>query len=308
MKILVTGGTGFIGRPLVAALVERGDDVVVVTRDEVRGRTLWKSSPTLIKGDPCYAGDWQDSVAGCDAVINLAGENLAGTRWNARYRQIIHDSRVDSTRFVVEAMRSQPTSSRPEVLVNASGLDYYGFAEGMFDEDEIDESAPGGESFLSYLCWDWEEETKPCAELGVRKVLMRTGLVLGADGGAFPKLIKPFRLGFGGRLGKGKQWMSWVHRKDAVRAYVHAIDSQIEGPVNLVAPGNLRSEDFAKVMASSLNRKAWFPVPGFLVSARAGQLGEYILRGRRGIPSALTESGFEFHFPELRSALTDLCR
>lgn len=307
MKVFVTGATGFIGQAIVSALLGRGDEVVALTRSRDKGLSLWPSGVDIVCGDPCYEGEWQASLAGCDAVIHLAGEPLDAERWTARFRQMIHDSRVDSTRFVAEGI-CRLAEQRPSVLLNASGVDYYGFAEvELFDDDEVDESDPGGESFLAGLCWDWEDETKICSEAGVRVALMRTGLVLGKRGG-LSKLLTPFRFHIGGRIGTGTQWTSWIHIDDVAGAYLHALDSQISGAVNLASPGNVRNAAFAEALARVLGRRSWLPVPAFAVQAAIGQLAEYVLKGRRTVPAALLQDGYEFSWPELEPALASLLR
>ena len=191
-------------------------------------------------------------------------------------------------------------------MLSASGIDYYGFAElEGFDEDEVTESDPGGESFLAALCWDWEDETRPCQEAGVRVARMRTGVVLGARG-ALPKLAEPFRRGFGGRIGSGRQWMSWIHIADVVGGYLFALDNEVSGPVNLVAPGNVRNSEFAAILGKILGRKSWLPVPSFAVQLAAGQLHEYVVKGRRAAPGVLRDAGYAFRFPEVKAALRDL--
>lgn len=304
MRVFLTGGTGTIGRAIVAALVARGDDVVVLTRNPSAARL--PDVVTVVEGDPSYEGDWQESMAGCEAVINLAGERLDAQRWDARFRQRIHDTRVDATRFVAEAILRLDESERPKTLLNASGIDYYGFAEvELFDDDEISENDPGGESYLAGLCWDWEDETRICSDSGVRVALMRTGVVL-SHRGALPAFAAPFRRRAGGPLGSGRQWMSWIHLEDTSRAFLHALDNPLAGAVNLVAPGNVRNVEFARILGLVLNRRSWLRLPAFAVMAAAGQLGEYVLKGRRTVPTALLKSGFEFHYPELEPALRDL--
>lgn len=306
MKVFLTGGTGFIGQAIVCQLQEQGHRVVVLTRSRRKATALWPDSVEIVEDDPCYEGPWQEAMAGCDAVINLAGEALAAERWTARFRQRIHDSRIDSTRFVAEGICKLDSAERPKVLLSASGIDYYGFAEvELFDDDEVTESDPGGESFLSGLCWDWEDETKICAEAGVRVALMRTGLVLGRTG-ALPKLLTPFRFGVGGKIGSGNQWVSWIHIDDVVGGYLHLLDSELSGPVNLAAPGNVRNAAFTDTIAEVMGRRAWLPVPAFALRAAIGQLGEYLLKGRRTVPSALLGDGYEFHFPQLKPALAAL--
>ncbi len=304
MRVFLSGGTGTIGRAITRALLERGDEVTVLTRNASRAKL--PEAVTCIEADPCYEGDWQQAIAGHDAVINLAGAPLDGQRWNALYRQRIHDSRVDATRFIAEAIVATPEATRPKALLSASGIDYYGFAEvELFDDDDIDESDPGGESYLSGLCWDWEDETTICSKSGIRVALMRTGVVL-SDKGALPALAAPFRKRAGGPIGSGRQWMSWIHVEDVARAYLHVLDGELAGAVNVVAPGNLRNADFARVLGARLGRASWLRAPAFAVMAAAGQLGEYVLKGRKTVPKALIGSGFTFSFPELEEALRDL--
>tara|TARA_R110002073_G_scaffold74100_7_gene181232 strand:- start:22677 stop:23606 length:930 start_codon:yes stop_codon:yes gene_type:complete len=304
MRVFLSGGTGTIGRAITAALLERGDEVTVLTRNKAKARV--PSGVTLVEGDPCYEGDWQSAVAGHDAVINLAGEPLDGQRWNALFRQKIHDSRVDATRFISEAILAAPEAERPKTLLNASGIDYYGFAEvELFDDDDIAESDPGGESYLSGLCWDWEDETKTCSKAGIRVALMRTGVVF-SDKGALPALAAPFKKRAGGPLGSGRQWMSWIHIDDVAGAYLHVLDTDLSGAVNLAAPGNVRNSEFARILGLMMGRRPWFRVPAFAVMAAAGQLGEYILKGRKTVPKALLDSGYSFKFAELEPALRDL--
>lgn len=310
-QIFLTGGTGFIGRALLEAIVARGDRAVVLSRRAAAARAELSrhgEAVAVIAGDPTSPGDWQASVAGCDAVINLAGEPLAARRFDARVRQIVRDSRVDAARHVVEAIAAAPAERRPSVLCSASGVDYYPFTSdlavaGFGDDDPIDERTPPGATFLARLCRDWEAEALTAEPLGVRVVLLRTGLVLGG-GGALDKLTTPFKLFVGGRLGTGRQWTSWIHADDVVAAYLFAVDREaLRGPVNLVAPGNARNAELAEALGRRMHRPSWLPVPGFAIKAAAGELAEYVLNGRRTVPAALTAAGFSFRYPELEPAL-----
>jgi uncharacterized protein len=302
MKVLVTGATGFIGTRLVAHLRARGDDVIALTRDVERARGLLPGA-TCVVAELEHPGPWCDALDGVEAIVNLAGESIAGKRWDARRKQQLRDSRVETTRTLVEAIAK--ATPRPRVLVSASGVDYYPFALGMddFDDDEVTEADPPGESFLARLCKSWETEALAATELGLRVCVMRTGLVLGAHGGALAKMTTPFRLFVGGRIGNGRQWMSWIHVDDVVAAYATAlVDDRYAGPINLVA-ASIRNADFAKLLGRTLHRPSWLPVPAFALRAAVGELAESLLHGRRVVPERLTELGFTWQRPRLAEAL-----
>jgi uncharacterized protein len=301
MRIFVTGGTGYIGRALVASLVQRGDQVVVVSRREPAARKVLGPSDAIeiVQADPQYAGSWQAKVIGCDAAVNLAGESVGRRRWNSRVRQILRDSRVDTTHRLVEAIAAAPSDARPAVLVSASGIDYYALdvdvGASLLDDDEVDESAPPGEHFLARVCVDWEAEAREAEKLGVRVVLMRTGAVIGGSGGLLDRWKTVFRSFAGGRLGSGRQWMSWIHLDDAVGGYQLALDSQaLAGPVNLVAPERLRNAEFARQLGSALGRPSWFPTPGPVLRLVLGAYADYALAGRPAVPAALLRAGYTF--------------
>lgn len=303
MKVVVTGATGFIGQVLVPMLRERGDEVVVLSRDAARARAALGAGVEAVAADLEAPGPWTAALAGAGSVVHLAGEPVSAKRWDARQRQVIRDSRVETTRTLVEAIAALPAGERPRSLVSASGLDYYPFAgELALDDDEVPETDPPGDSFLARVCRDWEAEARRAEAHGVRVVLMRTGLVLGGGSG-LSKLTAPFRFFVGGRLGNGKQWMSWMHRDDAAAAYAAAAhDERYRGPINLVTD-SIRNRDFARTLGAAMHRPSWLPVPGFAVKAAAGELAEYILHGRRAVPAQLKALGFAWKYPELRPAL-----
>jgi uncharacterized protein len=312
VRVFVTGGTGNIGRAIIEALAARGDQAVVLSRRAAAATATFAAlgdRVEVVVGDPTVPGAWQARLAGCGAVINLAGEPLAARRWDAQVRQVLHDSRIDATRFVVEAIAAAPADARPAVLCSASGVDYYPFAVELgratrFDDDDpVDEKAPPGGSFLARLCQDWEAEALAATGFAVRVVRLRTGLVLG-QGGALDKLTTPFKLFVGGKLGSGRQWTSWIHLDDVVGGYLHALDhAELDGPVNLVAPGNVRNAELARALGKRLGRPSWLPVPGLAIKAAAGELAEYVLNGRRCVPAALERAGYAFRHPELDGAL-----
>lgn len=311
-RVFITGGTGFLGRQLCAALRARGDSVVVVSRNPDRAVAQLPDGVDVTEGDPAYAGHWQDAVRGADAVINLAGQSIAGKRWSARYKQFIHDSRIETTRYLIEAMAGCIDDERPPVLVSASGIDYYpfsidlGYSLPMDGDEAIDEGGPLGDTFLARVCRNWESEAVEAEELGVRVVRMRTSLILGR-GGPLDRMAGPFRFFVGGRIGSGRQWFSWVHQDDAVAAYLFAVDrDEMSGPINLVAPESIQAGPFARVLGRTLGRPSWLPVPGFALKRAVGEFSEYLLHGRRAVPAALQAAGFTFAYPDAASALKQI--
>jgi uncharacterized protein (TIGR01777 family) len=303
MKVVVTGATGFIGQPLVARLRGRGDDVTALVRDVGRARERL-GDVRAVQAELETPGPWCDELAGAEAIVHLAGEPIADKRWDARVKQQIRDSRVESTRTIVEAIGK--ASSRPRVLVTASGADYYAFAdrEHGFDDDEVTEDDPAADTFLGRLCRDWEAEALAAQPLGVRVVCMRTGLVLGKHGGMLARARRPFDLFAGGKLGSGRQWMSWIHLDDVVAGYVAAIsDERYRGPINLVTDST-RNADFARALGKALGKPSWLPVPAFAIKAAVGsELAEYVLEGRRVVPAKLRALGFTWRYPTLEEAL-----
>ena len=302
MKVVVTGATGFIGSALVHALLARGDAVTVLSRDGERAKQRL-GNVIGVTADLETAGPWTASLAGADAVVHLAGESVAAKRWDARQKQVLRDSRVETTRSIVEGIAALPAEQRPRALVVASGTDYYPFAEDpRFDDDEVTEADPPGESFLARLCRDWEHEARAAEAHGVRVVSMRTGMVLG-HGGAIDKLTTPFKLFVGGRIGSGKQWMPWIHLDDAVAAYLAAIDDdRYRGPINLVTDST-RNAEFSRTLGKAMHRPSWMPVPGFAVKAAVGEFAEHVLKGRRVVPKRLRELGFTWRHARLDDAL-----
>jgi uncharacterized protein len=305
MRIVVSGATGALGPSLVAALIARGDQVTVWSRQRTRAQAVLGASIAVVEADLETPGAWLDAADGADAIVHLAGESIAGGRWDARRKQRIRDSRVESTRLIVEHLASLPTDRRPRALVTASGADYYRFADRFLDDDdEIDEDAAPGTSFLARVCQAWEHEAAAAEALGVRVVRMRTGVVIG-PGGALAKMTTPFKMFAGGRIGSGQQWFSWIHQDDAIAAYVAAVDDdRYRGPINLVAPESVRNVTLAKALGTALGRPSWLPVPAFALRAAVGELAEYLLEGRRVVPAALASLGFRFAHPTLAGALT----
>jgi uncharacterized protein len=304
MKIVVTGATGFIGAALVPALRARGDDIVALSRDADRARATL-GEVTAVTADLQSRGSWTTALAGTSAIVHLAGESLAARRWDAQQKQRLRDSRVEATRTLVEAIAALPAAARPRALISASGVDYYPFApDTAFDDDEVLERDPPSDSFLGRLCRDWEAEARAAEGLGVRVACMRTGIVLG-PGGALARLTTPFKLFVGGRIGSGRQWVSWIHRDDAVRAYIAALtDERYTGPINLVT-ASVRNAELAYALGKVLGRPSWLPVPGFALRAAVGEFAEYLLHGRRVVPGRLRDLGFSWTCASLDDALAN---
>jgi uncharacterized protein (TIGR01777 family) len=255
------------------------------------------------------SGEWQASIAGCDAVLHLAGESIGAKKWDARQKQILRDSRVESTRHIVEAIAALPPDQRPKTLVTSSGIDYYGFTSTRgddFDDDPVTEKDPPGTSFLARLCRDWEKEALEARAHGVRVACMRCAVVLGPPGGALDKMTTPFKFFVGGRIGNGYQFFSWIHRDDAVAGYLAALDDErYTGGINLVTEST-RNRELSKALGKALGKPSWLPVPAFAVKIAAGEFAEYVLNGRNAVPAKLRELGFTFTHPTLESALVDV--
>ncbi len=307
MKIAVTGATGFLGVPLVAALAARGDSVTVLTRSAASGRGKFAAPITVVEANLEAPGPWCAALAGCDAVLHLAGESVASTRWTARQKQIIRDSRVEATRTLVEALAATPESTRPRTLVAMSGVDYYPYAPKQhdFDDDEVTEADPPSDSFLGRVCRDWEKEAAAAEACGLRVVRLRTGIVFG-EGGPMDKMSAPFRLFAGGRIGDGRQWVSWLHRDDAIAVILAALDDpRYRGPINLVTDST-RNADLAHAIGQQLHRPSWLPVPSFALEVAVGEFAEVLLNGRRVVPAKLRELGYTWKKPTLAEALAYL--
>jgi uncharacterized protein (TIGR01777 family) len=299
MNVAVAGGSGFIGRALVDALAARGDSVVLLTRAASRAGTRPGANIRAVVWDGKSTGDWVKAVDGTDAVINLCGEGVAAGRWTAARKIQLVRSRIDSTRALVAAISQ--ASKRPKTLISASGIGYYGSSP----EGEVKESSPQGRDFLAALCGQWEREALAAEPLGVRVMLARLGVVLGAGGGALAKMSAPFKLFAGGPLGAGTQGFSWIHRDDAVAALLYALlRDMLSGPVNIVSPEPLSNRDFSAALGRALHRPSWLPTPGFALKLALGEMSEMLLGGQFADPQKLRQAGFAFRYPDAASALS----
>lgn len=303
MKVVVTGATGFVGRPLVRALIERGHDVVAWTRDPARARIHLPALCAVEAWDP-HAGTDPAKLRGVDAIVHLAGESVAGSRWTKQRKHEILASRVDGSRSIVDALQAMSPGERPRALVAASAIGFYGDR----GDEVLTERSSAGEGFLADVCRAWEGEVERAATLGVRTVAVRVGVVLGRDGGALQAMLPPFRLGGGGRVGSGRQWMSWVHLDDLVALFVHALENQrLAGIVNGVAPHPVTNAVFTKELGRVLSRPTLVPVPALALRAVLGEMAQILLASQRVSPERTLANGFTFRWPDLGPALEDLC-
>ena len=298
MKIVVAGGTGFMGEPLVRRLVARRDDVTVLTRnpDKVEaGRG--------VRWDGRTQGVWSADAASADVVINLAGENIGEGRWTQERKKRLVDSRLNATHAIVEALKRDP--SRKRTMINASAIGFYGDR----GDETLDESSPRGDSFLADLVDRWETAARDAEPLA-RLVIVRFGVVLGPDGGALKQMLLPFKLGAGGPIGNGRQWMSWVDREDALRVVEWAIDNErARGIYNATAPEPVRNRDFARALGRALHRPAILPAPAFALRLAFGEMAEeLLLAGQRVLPKRTTGDGFMFERATLESSLAAVIR
>jgi hypothetical protein len=306
-RVTVTGATGLIGQRLVGALLERGAEVTVLSRDPERASATLGDVEALawrLTEEPAPA----EALAGRDGVIHLAGEPVA-QRWSERARQAIRDSRVTGTRNLLAGLRKagEPDAGRrPSTLISSSAIGYYG-AHG---EEPLDEDAPAGSGFLARVCSEWETEARRASALGMRVVQLRTGVVLDRRGGALAQMITPFRLGVGGPLAGGRQYVSWIHVDDLVAMMLTALeDERWSGPVNATAPEPVSNRDFSRALGAALKRPSLLPVPGLALRLLYGEMSEVVTSGARVVPAKPLVLGYEFRHPEvqeaLRSALAD---
>ncbi len=305
MRILITGGTGLIGRALIDLLLPEGHDIIVLSRNPARAAL--PAGVRVAGWDARSAQGWAHLAEGADAIVNLAGESIAGAgaipaRWTAARKRRILESRLHATQAVVEAIDQVRT--KPRVLVQGSAVGYYG---GRVDDVVLDEEAPPGDDFLAEVAMQWETASAPVEAMGVRCAIARTGLVLSAAGGSLPPTLLPFKLFLGGPLGHGLQWWPWIHIRDEARALVFLItEPRAAGPFNLTAPNPVTNREFAHALGQVMGRPSLLPTPAFVLRLALGEMADLLLKGQRAIPKRLLALGFEFEFPELDMALRDL--
>jgi hypothetical protein len=295
MRLVVTGATGFIGRPLCARLLEQGHVLTLFTRgappDASTGTKRW------LHWTPGTLREWDAALSGVDGVINLAGEPIAEKKWSHTQRRRIEKSRIEATHSLVQACAN--AKQKPKFLINASAVGYYG----PRGDEIVTEDTPPGNDFLSVICQGWEQEAEKAEKLGMRVVRLRTGIVLGS-GGALAKMSEPFKLFVGGPLGSGKQWMSWIQIEDLLGLIFLVLENpRAQGPINATAPNPVQNKEFSRTLGQVLHRPCWLPVAGFALKLALGEMAQMLLTGQRVVPAAAEKLGFNFRYPELRVAL-----
>ena len=307
MRVILTGGTGQIGRVLARELLDAGHDVVVLSRNPVAATGL-PAAVRLVQWDAATANGWGELVDGDTAIVNLAGANLAGSgffpsRWTPERKHVILQSRLDAGRAVVEAVARAKT--KPQVVIQSSGIGHYGSR----GDAVVTEADAAGRDFLARLTVDWEASTAPVTAAGVRHVVIRTGVVLDPHEGALRRLLLPYRLFAGGPMGSGRQWLSWIHPADEVAAVHFLIENRSAGGAfNLCAPEPVTNAHFGQALSRVLGRPSWLPIPGGVLRLALGEVAATVLEGQRALPRRLLVAGFEFRFPDAESALRDLLR
>jgi uncharacterized protein (TIGR01777 family) len=301
MRIIITGGTGLIGRPFSAELVKRGHEVTVLSRDPIEADPM-PEGVFMHRWDGRTADGWGHLVEGADALINLAGANMGAARWSKKRKALIRDSRINAGSAVMEAIRE--AAVKPKVLIQASAIGYYGGDNGGTIAVE---KSPLGDDFMAKVCFDWEMSTAPASHMGVRRPIIRTGVVLSNDGGAFTRLELPFKFFVGGKLGDGSQWFSWIHMRDQIRAMIFVLENEeVDGPINLVAPNPVTNQELAKSLGDAMGRPSAIPAPSFAIKTLLGEMSDMVLKGPRVLPRNLEDMGFEFEYPTIEQALDEL--
>jgi uncharacterized protein (TIGR01777 family) len=300
MKIVITGATGMIGSVLIDRLSTRFDSsLILLSRNP--GRENHVANKQWLSWQPGSDGAWERSIDGADAVINLAGEPIAGKRWSAQQKLILRSSRIDSTRSLIEAIGK--AKIKPKTLISASAVGYYGPHGG----ERLDETSKPGEDFLARLCVDWENEAKKAEAFDVRVCLLRTGIVLAKGAGALRKMVPPFKLFAGGPLGSGQQWMPWIHIDDEVSLIEFLLDrADAHGAFNGTAPDPVTMVEFSRTVGGVLNRPSWVSVPPSILALMVGEMADMLLTGQRAMPDAALKLGFAFKYPHLADALKAL--
>jgi len=304
MRVIITGGSGLIGRALTAHLPKDNYEVVILSRSPEQVYGLPENAE-VVQWDGKTTRGWGHLVEGSQAIVNLAGENIAGegffpTRWTTERKKLIHASRKDPGKAIIEAIMA--VENKPAVLVQSSAIGYYG----ALNDKEVDESTQAGNDYLAKFCQEWEETTAYAGKMGVRRVVIRSGIALSRESGALPRMMLPFKLFAGGPFGSGRQYLSWIHLDDEVAAIRYLIEHpETSGPYNLTSPTPCTNADFGRTLGKIMKRPYYMPVPGFALKAAFGEVTTVVLDGQRVIPTRLQEGGFTFLYPDLELAVRD---
>jgi hypothetical protein len=299
MKVAITGATGFVGSRLVERLSAEGHQILVLTRNLAAAQKVFPNLE-IVAYTPTASGAWQEAIALCDGVVNLAGEPIAEKRWTPQQKQEILNSRKLGTQKIVEAIAK--ANPKPKVLVNASAIGYYGTSETA----TFDETSPPGKDFLAEVCQAWEAEAQKVTQAGVRLVILRLGIVLG-QGGAIAKMIAPFKVFAGGPLGTGRQWFSWIYLDDLVNLIIQALTKpEMEGVFNATAPNPVRMSELAQTMGEIMQRPSWLPVPSFALETLLGEGAMVVLEGQQVLPQRTQASGFNYQYSTVKQALKEI--
>lgn len=298
-RIIITGATGLIGSKIAAKLIKRGNEVVIFSRNPNSARQKISSAYNYVEWNYDLLGNWTEQIDEADSVIHLAGENVMGGRWTESHKNKVEKSRVVGTKNLVDAIC---TSQRKPVFVCASAIGFYDNTINKI----VDEDSEHGSGFLSEVTQKWEEEADKVEKCSVRRVSIRTGIVLDKNEGALAKMLAPFKFFIGGPLGSGKQWMPWIHIDDIVDLFIYAVDNEIHGPINGVAPNAVTMNKFAFTIGKILNRPSLFRVPEFILKLVLGEAAEVVTRGSKVLPKKTLESGFNFRYTDLSEALRNI--
>ena len=299
MKILITGGTGFVGTQLTSRLIQDNHEVTILSRSAKRSGEI-PGGVSYLQGDPTQKGSWQEAIKNHDAAVNLAGASIFA-KWTEEHKKAIRESRVSTTRNIVEGIPSHPQEQF--TFFSTSAVGYYGFCG---DREYTEESAHG-DDFLARIAVEWEGEALKAKEKGARVVITRFGIVMGEKGGALGQMIPLFKKFIGGPIGSGRQWFSWVHIKDLAEAFSFLLKHpEISGPVNVCSPNPVRNKDLARALGRALHRPSFMPAPGFMIKLVLGEFGSVILEGQRVIPKRLLDKGFVFQYADIEQALQSI--
>jgi uncharacterized protein (TIGR01777 family) len=302
MRVIIAGGSGLIGRRLCSTLLADHHEVIVLSRNPAQIKNS-SAGVRLVQWDGKSAAVWGELADGAAAIVNLAGEGVADSRWSSERKQRIRESRIHAGLAMVDAIRQ--ATNKPRVLIQASAVGYYGPRQ----DELITEESSTGNDFLAKVCFDWETSSAAVAQMGVRRPVLRTGVVLSMEGGALPKMALPFKLFAGGPIGSGKQWLPWIHIEDEVRAIQFLIQQEnANGPFNLSAPNPATNKEFGKTLGKVMGRPSLVPTPALAIQTLFGEMSTVLLEGQRAVPQRLQELGFTFKFPTLEAALRDLIK